>query len=78
MVTRLGEFSPIGRLFTLGSFAKITEAHYSNNLITFSHGKIYGLVKIKRVGLLWAIFSQPHLVTLFERTCEEADSMYGT
>jgi hypothetical protein len=25
MVTKLGEFSPIGRLFSMGSFVKITE-----------------------------------------------------
>jgi hypothetical protein len=38
-VTILGEFSPIGRLFTLFSFLKITEAHSC-----FFHGIIYTLI----------------------------------
>jgi hypothetical protein len=51
-VTRLGEFSLIGRLFSLGSFSE-------NNL------KNYVLIVAKMCWVTpWAIFSQAHLVTL--------------
>jgi hypothetical protein len=51
----LGEFSPFGRLFTLGSFLKVKkESGYFSTVqnIVFDTKKI------------WAIFPQPHLVTL--------------
>jgi hypothetical protein len=60
----LGEFSPNGLLFTLGSYLKITEVAHIFWLL-------YSMVKFKRkVGpkivwaTFWAIFSQTHLVTL--------------
>jgi hypothetical protein len=40
-VTKLGEFSPIGRLFTVDSLLKITEA---------ANGKSYALNRQKSVG----------------------------
>jgi hypothetical protein len=40
MVTRLGKFSPIGRLFTLGCYLKITEAA-KTIWLHFFHGTIY-------------------------------------
>jgi hypothetical protein len=60
-VTRLGEFSPIGYLFSLGGFLKITEI--AQILV---HGTSYALILTKTTGwaTLWAMFSQAHLVTL--------------
>jgi hypothetical protein len=47
----LGEFSPIGRLFTFGSFVKITEVCSPNFWATFFHGEGYAFVLTKnRVG----------------------------
>jgi hypothetical protein len=43
-VTRLGEFSPVGRLFTLGSVLKITELHSADFWASFSHGTGYVLI----------------------------------
>jgi hypothetical protein len=64
-VTRLGEFSPIGWLFLLGSYLRITE-------VAHIFGLLYSSVKFKnkcwqKIGwaTFWAIFSQPNLVTLF-------------
>jgi hypothetical protein len=39
-MTRFGEFSPIVRLFTLGSFLKLKEAAQIFGLL-FSHGEKY-------------------------------------
>jgi hypothetical protein len=63
-VTRLGEFSPIVSLFSLGSFF---EKFRSRLLIfsTVSHGKSCGLILAKNAwAVFWASFSQTHLVTL--------------
>jgi hypothetical protein len=46
-VTRLGEFSPIGRLFTLGCVRKITEVAQIYGL-HFFHGTIYVLILTKK------------------------------
>jgi hypothetical protein len=45
-VTRVGEFSSIGRLFTFGSFLKVTEVAQNFKLL-FSHGKSYVRVLTK-------------------------------
>jgi hypothetical protein len=56
-VTRLGEFSPVRRLFILGIFLKITKVAH-----------IFGLpfltVKEMCWAMFWAIFSQTHMLTL--------------
>jgi hypothetical protein len=61
----LGEFSSIGRLFTLGSFIKITEKALFF-LATFFHSKRYAYFSTKKIrwATIWAIFSPTHLVTL--------------
>jgi hypothetical protein len=51
-VTRLGEFSPIGWLFTLGRFLQITRVALIN-CATFFFGKCYVLI-LKKTG--WTIF----------------------
>jgi hypothetical protein len=61
----LGEFSPIGRLFTLGSFCKISEAtqifglHFPWYMLSINFDKKMGWAKFG------ATFSQTHQVTLF-------------
>jgi hypothetical protein len=45
-VTRVGEFSSIGRLFTFDSFLKVTEVAQNFKLL-FSHGKSYVRVLTK-------------------------------
>jgi hypothetical protein len=59
-VTRLGDFSPIGQLFTLGCLLNITEVALSLGNF-FSRGNTYALIGW---ATFWAIFSQTHLVTL--------------
>jgi hypothetical protein len=63
-VTRLGEFSPFGRLFTLGRFVKITDVAHIFGL-HFSAVVLIGLI-LARMSLatLWAILSQTLLVAL--------------
>jgi hypothetical protein len=48
----LGEFSPVGRLFSLGSFLKITEEAQMVGLLFF-YGKILTLILTKKG---WASF----------------------
>jgi hypothetical protein len=56
-VTRLHEFSPIGWLFSLGSFFLITEVCSPNLWATFSLGKSYAVILTKRwVGLHFGRF----------------------
>jgi hypothetical protein len=43
-VTRLGEFSPIGRLFTVGCVLKIAEVAQIFGLCTLLHGASYALI----------------------------------
>jgi hypothetical protein len=64
-VTRLGEFSPLGRLFTLGSFLIAALALIVGNF--FPQSKICSNFDQKCIWLciFWATFSQTHLVTLF-------------
>jgi hypothetical protein len=63
-VTKLGEFSPIRQLFSLGSFV---ENHRSRPyfLATSFQCKSYALV-LSKMGwaAFWVIISQTHLVTL--------------
>jgi hypothetical protein len=66
-VTRLGEFSPIGWLFTLGSFLKMTEVAQIFGLLFPNVSATYVLILTESgLGNSWASFSQTHLVTLFE------------
>jgi hypothetical protein len=63
-VTRLGEFSPDGRPFTLGSFIKITKVAQNIELL-FSLSLDYVLIMTKICwATFWAIFPHTHLVTL--------------
>jgi hypothetical protein len=65
-VTRLGEFSPIGRLFSFNSFLKITKVA---NIFwpLFPTVKVYNKFWQKMDwAKFWAIFSQTHLVTLMD------------
>jgi hypothetical protein len=57
-VTRLGDFSPVGRLFTLGRFLKILEVNS-----TFSTKNVLIFTKMGW-ATFWAIFSPTHLVAL--------------
>jgi hypothetical protein len=63
-VTRLVEFSLIGRLFSLISYFE--NGRSSPNLCaTFLHGERSASILTKHVwATFWAIFSQTHLVTL--------------
>jgi hypothetical protein len=61
-VTRMGEYSPIGRLIYLGSFLSWRRGH--NIWATFSTDKAMSYFDKNGLGfmyLLWAIFSQIHL-----------------
>jgi hypothetical protein len=49
-MTRFGEFSPIVRLFTLGSFLKLKEAAQIFGLL-FSHGEKYVCNNFDKNGL---------------------------
>jgi hypothetical protein len=62
-VARLGEFSPIGRLLTLGSFLKIKEAEKCFGLLS-SKLKIRVNFDKEWIGQHLGIFLQTHLVTL--------------
>jgi hypothetical protein len=60
----LGEFSPIGRLFTLGSFLKITKvAQFFGQHLSIYKSVVLFVLK-KGWSKLCAIFSQTYLVTL--------------
>jgi hypothetical protein len=60
-VTRLGEFLPIGLLFTLGSFLKITEVVLIFGLF-FGRRKL-GIYFDQKMDNIFGDFSQTHLVT---------------
>jgi hypothetical protein len=65
-VTRLGEFSPKGRLFTLGNFF-ITEVAHIFVLLFPYVGTRFVLILTKNVlGYILGDFSQTHLVTLLQ------------
>jgi hypothetical protein len=69
-VTRLGEFTIMSWLFTLGSFFKITEVAQ----ILFSTGKVMHQYWHKMCwATLWAIFSQTHLATLISTWFDVTD-----
>jgi hypothetical protein len=60
----LGEFSPVGRLFTLDSFCEQFR-NSTNNGATFSTVKVvYQFSQEMDWAKFWATFSQTHLVTL--------------
>jgi hypothetical protein len=61
-VTGLGEFSPIGWLFTLGSFLKMTEVAQNNGLHYVP--VMYLLWQKMGWATFWATCSQTRLVTL--------------
>jgi hypothetical protein len=63
-VTRLGEFSPIGLLFSLGSLLKITEVAQHSGLLFSSFQFIYKFWQKMAWATIWAIFSQTHLVII--------------
>jgi hypothetical protein len=64
-VTRWGEVSPIGWLFALGGFLKITEVAQMYALL-FPNESVMKLFWQKTGwATFWATFSQTHLVTLF-------------
>jgi hypothetical protein len=55
--TRLGEFSPLGRLFSLGSFVNMTEVELAQILGKFSVEK--AMCKFRQMinrATLWAFF----------------------
>jgi hypothetical protein len=59
-VTRLGELSPNGQLFSLGGFWKITEVHSPHFGLLFSTAKallIINLEKKKNKTRIWRLFS---------------------
>jgi hypothetical protein len=63
----LGDFSPNGRVFALGSFLKKKQKW--PNFVGYSFSTVKGYVCIhfgEKIGwaTFWAIFSQTHLVTL--------------
>jgi hypothetical protein len=59
-VKRLGEFSPIGPLFSFGSFLNYKISSYF--WASVFNGKLF-CIKFDKLGAFWAIFSQTHLVT---------------
>jgi hypothetical protein len=60
----LGEFSPIGRLFSLASLLKITEVAQILGLPFSKEPDMYHFLPSKCWATLWATFSPTHLVTL--------------
>jgi hypothetical protein len=67
-VTRFGEFSPKGQLFTFSSFFKITKVDQKLGILLPSK-KICtnGDLLLLRWATFWADFSQTHVVTLAGR-----------
>jgi hypothetical protein len=63
-VTRLGESSPIGWLFALISFMKMTEVERIFGYFLSKVQVMYCNWQKKGWTTLWAIFSQTHLVAL--------------
>jgi hypothetical protein len=64
-VTGLAQFSPFGRLFSLGRFLKCLSC--SKFWDSFLHRRSYELILTKKGwAKVWALFSQTHLVTLLE------------
>jgi hypothetical protein len=65
-VTRLGEFSPLGRLLLWAVFFenRRVSIHF---FATVFHGKSFVLIFDKKMvwARIWAILSQTYLVTLF-------------
>jgi hypothetical protein len=65
-VTRIGEFLLNGSLYTFGSYIKISEMAQIPRLL-FSTVKVMHKFGQKMCwATFWAIFSQPHFVTLFQ------------
>jgi hypothetical protein len=63
-VTRLGEFSPFGRLFSLDYFLKITEVAQLWHLLFYKKICINSANTLVWLCTFLAIFSQTHLVTM--------------
>jgi hypothetical protein len=62
-MTKLGEFSPIGRVFLLGSFL-ITDVAHIFELLLSTVKVMHSFGPKTGWATFWAIFSQTHLVTL--------------
>jgi hypothetical protein len=60
-VTRLGEYSPIGRLFSLGSFSKISTEAQIFGLLFLHRKSCLFLLQKTAWATIWTIFSQTHL-----------------
>jgi hypothetical protein len=60
----LDEFSPIGRLLTLGSFVKISEIAQIILLLVSTVKVAYYFSQEMDWAIFWATFSQSQLVTL--------------
>jgi hypothetical protein len=75
-VTRWGEFSPVGRLFSLGSFFLNDRDRKSRFLGYFFRGKSYVFI-LTKIGwaIFWATFSQAHQMFTLQRyqtySCKE-------
>jgi hypothetical protein len=64
-VNRLGEFSPIGWLFSLGSFCENYKSNPNNWDGYIFHGKRYLAIFTKNeLGYIWATYSEMHPVKL--------------
>jgi hypothetical protein len=63
-VTRLGEFSPFGRLFTLGRFLKVARVAQIVWEFLSTAQVMHTFLQEMGWATFWAIFSQTHLVTL--------------
>jgi hypothetical protein len=75
----LADFSPFGRLFSLGSFLKIIEVA-QNFWATYIHGKSYLLLLRKNcLASFWAIlFHKNYLVTLASFSRQKIDTFLIT
>jgi hypothetical protein len=66
-VTRLGEFSRIGRLFILFNVLNITNVWQNFGLLVFTVPVTYSFWQKMGWATFWATFSNTHLVTLPQR-----------
>jgi hypothetical protein len=63
-VTRLGEFSPSGRLLALRNYTKISQLVQNFGLLNISEKRLSIYFDKMSLATFWATFWQPHLVTL--------------
>jgi hypothetical protein len=66
-VTRLGEFSPIGRLFTSGSVLKMTKAVQIFGLHIFSEKVMHQLWQQNGLGWKWGDFFYKILIQTLKK-----------